>query len=220
MLTRPDPNSCVSPNDRDADAVISSRSDGNNAVYYCIRLVVVCGGANRTHAKWTISLSWHEQPRCHGANNVRRATSPASDRDRYSHLGTPFKCVLAFLKIFVMEWLFRNTSRGSNSHRHHSRFLYPDMRTMLMTLYFQRPEECPQRLYDTILKCWDKDPASRPSFKGATILLRHMLDDMRNNPMFMAAQVQRLSAIERNARLSDASQTNVYVDLLLQPNDI
>ena len=47
-----------------------------------------------------------------------------------------------------------------------------------------------------------------------------MLDDMRNNPMFMAAQVQRLSAIERNARLSDASQTNVYVDLLLQPNGI
>ena len=29
----------------------------------------------------------------------------------------------------------------------------------------QKPEECPNEMYEIMLKCWDKNPKNRPSFE-------------------------------------------------------
>ena len=40
-----------------------------------------------------------------------------------------------------------------------------------------RPEQCPEWLYDIMLKCWERDPQSRPTFRRIRKLLHQRLQD-------------------------------------------
>lgn len=94
----------------------------------------------------------------------------------------------------------------------------PDVMSLTMSGgQHHKPNECPERLFDIVTKCWHRDPAARHSFKGVTILLQHMFEDMQSNPMFRPAMQQRESVLERNARLSRASGANEYTDFGHEP---
>lgn len=75
----------------------------------------------------------------------------------------------------------------------------------------ERPENCPDRLYDLMRKCWQHRPSARPSFLEIIDSLRDVVnDDFKRISYFYSKEGQDLFNQQRQGEFCKYKSTKVF----------